>query len=144
MIPLYALVLAGLAGLRGILAGRAARTERKYAKAALAAEATAKVAATRPGNGSAADPLAVARRQYELGRLVQTRDHYGERYVVWQGRADRAGNAVYRLRRVQGRAVPYLLGAADIALVLIALHLLGLPHGLTPETVRTWAESLVK
>ncbi|MFO0849071.1 MAG: hypothetical protein U0871_11040 [Gemmataceae bacterium] len=103
MIPLYALVLAGLAGLRGILAGRAARTERKYAKAALAAEASAKVTVTRPGNGAGADPLTVARRQYELGRLVQTRDHYGERYVVWQGRADRVGNALYRLRRAQER-----------------------------------------
>lgn len=144
MIPLYALVLAGLAGLRAVLAGRAARVERKFVKAAKVADLAAIQAAVRPGNGKSADPLTVARRQYELGKFVQTRDHYGERYVVWQGQADRLGNVLYRLTRAKGRAMPYLLGATDIALVLVALHLLGLPHGLTPDTVRAWAESLAK
>jgi hypothetical protein len=31
-----------------------------------------------------------------------------------------------------------------VALVLVALLLLGLPHGLTADQVRTWAEALVK
>ena len=49
-----------------------------------------------------------------------------------------------RLRSAKGLFVPYLCGVVDVALVFVVLHLLGLPHGLDPDQVRTWAEVLVK
>ena len=73
MVPLYTLFLAGLGGLKWVLAGRAARAERKYTAAALVAEQAARQTQVKPGNASA-DPLALAKRYYELGRLVEDRD----------------------------------------------------------------------
>src|SRR5688500_6469114 len=89
MVPLYTLFLAGLGGLKWVLAGRAARAERKYTAAALVAEQAARQAQVKPGNASG-DPLAQAKRYYELGRLVDDRDVLEGRYHASQDRADRA------------------------------------------------------
>lgn len=142
MVPLYALVVSVLSALKRLLARRAARVERKYTAAALAAQSAAKGLHGKPGNASNADPLAAAKRQYELGRLVETRDRLEAKYVRAQARADGVAAFVSRLAGWKGRAVPYLAGVADVALVLTALHYLGLPHGLTPGTVKVWAEGL--
>jgi hypothetical protein len=142
MVPLYAVFLAALGGARWALAVRAARTEKKFTAAALAAQQAARP--IKPGNAGGHDPLAAARRQYELGRLVQVRDALEARYLGWQGRADRAGELLTRLRSAKGLFVPYLCGVVDVALVLVALHLLGLPHGLGQDQVQAWAEALVK
>ena len=142
MVPLYAVFLAALGVVRWALAGRAARTERKYTAAALAAEQAARP--VKPGNASGVDALTAAKRQYELGRLVQARDVLEARYLGWEARSDRVGALVGRLRAAKGRLVPYLFGVVDVTLVLVALHLLGLPHGVKPDEVRSWAEALVK
>ena len=142
MVPLYAVFLAALGGLKWVLAGRAARTEKKYMAAALAAQQAARP--VKPGNASGLDALAAAKKQYELGRLVQVRDVLETRYLGWQARAERVGSTLTRLRSAKGLFVPYLCGVVDVALVLVALHTLGLPHGLNPDQVRTWAEVLVK
>jgi hypothetical protein len=142
MVPLYTLFLAALAALRRLLAKRAARLEQKYTIAARAAELAGRP--VRPGNASSADALSAAKRQYELGRLVQHRDVLETKYLSWQAKADRVGALLYRLRNLKGRAVPYLFGITDVALALVVLHLLGLPHGLNPVDVRTWADGLVK
>ena len=144
MVPLYALVVTALAGLKGLLARRAGRLERKYTRAALAAEQAAKQAHTKPGNAGSAGALAHAKHQYELGRLVQHRDVLEAKYLAWQGRADRLAHRLARLRGWNGRLVPYLCGVIDVALVLTALHHLGLPHGLTETQVREWAQALAK
>ena len=139
MVPLYALVMIGLAACKTVLARQAARTERRYARAAGSAEALARAAQVRPGNGAAADPFVTAKRQYELGRVVDARDRLEATFLGRQARADRVGAALDRLRRVQGRAVPYLLGVADVALVLGALYALGVSSDKTAEAVRAWA-----
>jgi hypothetical protein len=135
MYPFYFLAVTGLTALRKLLARRAARLERKYTAAALEAETLAKQMQTRPGNASHADVLTTARRQYEIGRLVQNRDRLETRYAVWQNRADRAAKLENRLANWKGRTVPYLLGVADVILVLFALGRAGVPIGLTPEKV---------
>ncbi len=142
MVPLYTLLLAALGAVKRLLAARAARTEKKYTAAALAAEKAARQVQAKPGNASALDALAAAKRQYELGRLVQRRDVLEAKYLGWQAKADRVGGLLARLRTAKGRLVPYACGVVDVALVLVALHLLGLPHGLTPASVKTWAVSL--
>jgi hypothetical protein len=142
MIPLYTLFLSALGGLKWVLAGRAARTEKKYTAAALEAEQAARQAQVKPGNASQPDVFAAAKRQYELGRLVQLRDQLEVRYHGWQGRADRIGKLVARLRGVKGRLVPYLFGVVDVVLVMAALHYLGLPHDLDKDKVTAWAETM--
>lgn len=141
MIPLYTLLLTALSSVRWALSRKAARTERKYVKAAHEAEAVARQYHTKPGNASAADPYTTAKRQYELGRLVEVRDKWEAKYLTWQARTEKAGRTLTKLRGIKGRFVPYLLGVVDVGLVLSALHYLGLPHGLTTQTIQEWARS---
>jgi hypothetical protein len=143
MIPLYSLLVAALASMKWTLGRRAVRTERKYVKAAYEAEETAKKLQVKPGNGKA-DPFATAKGQYELGRLVEIRDALEEKYLAHQGRHDTAGRALAKVCRWKGRLVPYALGVIDVGLVLAALHALGLPHSLTADTVREWAQAMAK
>lgn len=139
MVPLYALLLTGLAGLRRLLAGRAAGLERKYVTAARTAEDAARTLSVKSGNGRPLDPLAVARRQYELGRLVQVRDRLSDRYMAAQTRADAVAGRVYKLKAVKGRAVPYLLGLADAGLVAGAAA----KYGVTADAVRGWVNAVL-
>jgi hypothetical protein len=139
MVPLYALLLTGLAGLRRLLAGRAAGLERKYVTAARRAEEAARLLHAKGGNGKPADPLAIARRQFELGRLVQVRDRRSDRYMTAQGRADAAGSRLHKLTRAKGRAVPYLLGLTDAGLVAAAAG----KYGVTADGVRAVVEKLL-
>ena len=115
MVPLYALLLTGLAGLRKLMAARAAGLERKYVTAARKADEANRLLHTKGGNGKTPDQLQYARRNYELGRLVQVRDALSDRYMAAQGRADRAAHRLRRLTAAKGRAVPYLIGLADAA-----------------------------
>ena len=142
MVPLYALVVAALSALKAALARRAVRLERKYAHAALAAQTVAMAAQGKPGNGSAADPFAAAKRQYDLGRLVEARDRLEAKFLGWQVRADAVGGFVARLRGWNGRAVPYLLGVTDAALVVVAVSYLGPGYGLTPSAVKGWMDAM--
>ena len=138
MIPLYALLRAVLSGVKWLFAAKAVRLERRYTKAALAAEALARQLQTKPGNG-ALDPFATAKSHYEFGRVVENRDRLEEKFLTWQGRAERVGRVTKKLAGWKGRAVPYLCGIVDLGLALTALHYLGFPHGLTLDGVKAWA-----
>jgi hypothetical protein len=141
MVPLYALMMTAVAAVKGALAARASRVERKYAKAAKEAEAVARLVQAKPAGG-ATDPYAVAKSQYELGRLVEKRDALEAKTLAWQARAEKAAALLAKLKGVNGRLVPYLMGVVDVGLALTALNFLGLPHGLTVEGVEEWAKSL--
>lgn len=140
MVPLYALLTLVVAAVKGALVALAARVERKYAKAAKEAEAVAKLVQAKPASG-AVDPYAVAKSQYELGRLVEKRDALEAKTLAWQARSEKAGVLLAKLRGLNGRLVPYLMGVVDVGLVLAGLNLLGLPHGLTTENLEAWAKS---
>lgn len=140
MIPLYALVRAVLAGVRWLFASKAGRLERKYTKAALAAEAVARQLQTRPGT-NLVDPYTTAKSHYEFGRLVETRDRLEEKFLAWQARTESVGRAAKKVAAWKGRAVPYACGVVDFGLVFTALHMLGLPHGLSLDGMKTWATS---
>lgn len=136
MVPLYTLLTLAVAVLKGALAARTGRVERKYAKAAKAADETAKAV-----RGKSADPLAAAKAQYELGRLVEKRDTLEAKSLAWQARSEKAAAVLAKLRGWNGRLVPYLMGMVDVSLVLGGLYLTGIPHGLTAEGVEAWAKS---
>jgi hypothetical protein len=140
MVPLYALLTLAVAALKSLLAARAARVERKYAKAAKEAETVARQVQAKPAGG-AVDPYAAAKSHYELGRLVEKRDALEAKTLAWQARAEKAAAVFAKLRGMNGRLVSYLMGVVDVGLVLTALNLLGLPHGLTGESVEAWAKS---
>lgn len=134
MVPLYALLVSAVAAVKAALARLTARVERKYARAALAAELLAKAAPPKAGNGSAPDPFEVAKRQYELGRLVEARDKLEAKFLARQARADAAARLLARLTGWKGRAVPYLLGVIDTALALAAVR----HFGLTEDSLQVW------
>jgi hypothetical protein len=97
---------------------------------------------SRPGNANHDFALVAAKRQYELGQLVLKRDALETKYLRRQARSDAVDAVLGRTLGWKGRLVPYLLGVADVALVLTALHYLGLPHGLSEDAVRAWAQAL--
>jgi phosphate/sulfate permease len=142
MVPLYALFIAMLNGLKRMLAKRAVRLERKFARAALAAQQAVKTVQTKPGNGSTADPLMAAKRQYELGKLAEDRDQLESKYVRWQSAADRLERFVTRLQNWKGRGVPYAFGVIDTALVLGLLYSVGIIQGFDPTLVQKYVAAV--
>jgi hypothetical protein len=118
MILLYALA-ALLLGLSAFVTGRRARAlEHKFIRAANQADALAKEMSYRGGNNSAADPLRTARRQFELGRMVQARDRLETKYDTWEARAEKYRKLRDRLRNCRGRFVPYVFGVIDVVAVV--------------------------
>ena len=142
MIPMYVMLRALLSAVKAVFAAKAARLEKRYTKAALAAETLSKQLTTKTGNGQQ-DPFATARSHYEFGRLVETRDRLEEKFLIWQGRAETLALTLKNLAEMKGRLIPYLCGAVDFCIVLTALHLLGFPHGLTVESVKSWVHTIV-
>ncbi len=144
MVPLYTLMLSALAGVKWALVGRASRTEKKYTRAALDAEQLARQMQSKPGASSNADTFTQAKRQYELGRVVENRDRLEAKFLSWQTKVETVTKWLARLRGWNGRLVPYLLGVVDVILILVLLDRLGFPHGLNLDAIRVWAENLVK
>jgi len=134
MMLLYVVLLLVLALARFLVARRVGLLERKYSRVARAAQDMAAQPVPREGNSSRSDPYRTAKHQYLLGQLVQKRDRVEGRYTAWQARSERLGRLSSRLRRWQGRWVPYLLGAADAVLVLTLVALFG--SGDLPQQLR--------
>jgi hypothetical protein len=123
MILLYALIVLALgagiliAGLRGRL------LERRFVRAAQTADQLAKELTFRGGNCNLPDPLKAAKRQFELGRVVQVRDRLEEKYDVWEGRTEALRRRKRSLLSYQGRLLPYALGVIDFLAVFAVLAL---------------------
>jgi hypothetical protein len=121
MIVLYVTLLLVFGLLHLLVRRRATALERQYSRAAGATDAALKETTLKPGNGNRPDPCQAAKRQYELGRLVDKRDAVEARYTAWQGAAEKFAAARARLRRWQGKFLPYAFGMLDTALVLVLL-----------------------
>jgi hypothetical protein len=125
MILLYTALLFVLAVACFLVKRRAAALERKYTRAAVEAEHLAKQTPFKEGNSSRYDPCQYAKRQYQLGLLVQKRDRVEARYTLWQERSDRLERLRKRLRAWKGKVLPYTFGILDVALVLTAIDYFG-------------------
>jgi hypothetical protein len=126
MILIYALIVL-LLGVVALLTGRRARAlERRYAKAARQADELAKELNFRGGTNVRPDAFQIAKRQYELGRLVQIRDRLEEKHDKWEARAGKYRNLKRRLQNCRGRFLPYALGAVDVVGVFLALSVFGI------------------
>ncbi|MGF1583568.1 MAG: hypothetical protein ACFCD0_29980 [Gemmataceae bacterium] len=126
MILLYLLILIFLGLLQFLFQRRANKFERKYARLVLEAQKLADEPIPRQGNSNRSDPYSTAKQQYELGRIVQRRDHLEARHFAWQSGSDKLSAMVKRLREWRGKVAPYVLGIADVMLVLVGFHLLDL------------------
>ena len=107
--------------------------ERKFVRAAKAADQLAKELSYRGGNGNLPDPLKAAKRQFELGRLVQIRDRLEEKYDVWENRAESCRSRQRALYSCKGRFVPYAFGVVDF---LGAFAVLAFTHVVDPDQLR--------
>ncbi len=97
---------------------RARSLERKYVAAAQQADQLAKQLSYRNGNSNHNDLFTNARRQYELGRLVQIRDRLEAKFDTWSAFAEMFRSWRTRLLNWKGRLVPYSLGALDLAVIV--------------------------
>ena len=133
MILFYTFALIVLGAIHWVLARRSASWGRAYS--ALAERVLKQVhgAPRKMGNG-AYDPCAVAKQQFELGRLVMLRDRAEAKHFGWQTWAERFGKAVARLRAWKGRKLPYTLGALDVWLAMYLVDRFG-PFTFTRQAI---------
>ena len=120
MILLYTIVLLVLGLVHWLVQRRAAGLSRAYSLHAGQVLTLLHGAPAKPGNGKF-DACAVAKQQYELGRLVLQRDRAEAKHFAWQTWSERLGKAVTTLRNWKGQKLPYTLGALDVWLVLYAI-----------------------
>jgi len=114
------------------------KLEYRYAQMARAAEKLAHEVTRRPGNSNTQDPYVAAKGYYELGRLVDHRDHAEAMYSKWQNRTDRFTKFREKLRNWKGRYVPYLVGVVDVVVVGVALYFAGVVEFQSLPHVRDW------
>jgi hypothetical protein len=134
MILLYSFVLLVLGLVHWVVQRRAASLGRGYSTHANQVLKLLHGAPLKPGNGRT-DPCAVAKQQYELGRLVLLRDRAEAKHFAWQTWADRLGKAVTTLRNWKGQKLPYTLGVLDVWLVLYAIDRVGFGDLIQPRQV---------
>jgi hypothetical protein len=133
MILLYTIVLLLLGVTHWLIQRRALAHGRAYG--ALAQKVLKLLHAPRkPGNG-AHDACAVAKQQFELGRLVSQRDRAETKHYAWQAWADRFGKATNAVRHWKGQKLPYTFGVLDIWIVLYLIDHFGFGDIIQPRQV---------
>lgn len=141
MILLYTIVLIALGLLHWLVQRRAASLARAYRALAEKVLKSLHAAPRKTGNGGY-DPCAIAKQQFELGRLVMQRDRAEAKHYAWQTRADRLGKAVEAVRNWKGQKLPYTLGVLDVWLVLYLIDRFGVGQIVQPQrvidTVTAW------
>lgn len=134
MILVYALIVLLLGALAVLTGWRARSLERRYARAARQADTLAKELSYRGGNCARPDAFLTAKRQYELGRVVQIRDRLEEKHDKWEVRAGKLRSLKTRLQTRRGRFLPYVIGAFDVVAAFAALNVFGVVN---PDELRT-------
>src|SRR5262249_19871816 len=94
---------------------RARSLEKKYQRVAAESDKLARSPLLKEGNSCRPDPYQTAKRQLQLGLLVQRRDRLEGRMWRWRRRGDRARRWLARARPWHGRKPPYTSGALDVA-----------------------------
>ena len=96
----------------------------------------------KPGNSSKHDPCVSAKRAFQLGQLVQRRDHVEAKYFAWQNWRDRLTRWVNSVRDWQGKKLPYTLGVVDVSMLLYAIDYLGVGEYVSAQNVMQTVLSL--
>jgi len=124
MILIYAAIVLLLGKCAMLARWRQRSLESKFVKAAEAAGRAAKELSYRGGNSNLPDPLKTAKREFELGRLVQIRDRLEEKYDAWEQRSEKCGKVKRALLGYKGRFAPYVFGVVDLLGVIAVLTLI--------------------
>jgi hypothetical protein len=124
MILVYLLVLLLLGGVSLWFRRRAKRLEKKFMRTASQADTLLRQNSLRGGTTNRPDPYQAARKQLELGLIVQKRDAIEARYTRWQARAERVAYLLSRAQNWQGKKLPYLFGMIDLAGAFLLTHYL--------------------
>ncbi len=125
MILFYSLVLFLLVAVKFLTVRRAAALERKFSRVALTAEKLVREPVYRAGNGGLMDPYQVAKRQFQLGQLIQKRDRLEGKCIAWQKLAEGAARLAESVRGWKGRKLPYTFGVLDVSMLLALIDYLG-------------------
>ncbi|MCE9530537.1 MAG: hypothetical protein K8T89_05315 [Planctomycetes bacterium] len=122
MILIYAIFVFLLGACAALARMRQRSLERKFIRAAQTATRTAKELTFRGGNcNEVHDSLKAAKRQFELGRLVQIRDRLEEKNHAWERRSETCGRIKRALLTYKGRFAPYAFGVVDLVGVFALL-----------------------
>ena len=135
MILLYSLVLVALGMVRWLVVRRAASLARAYTKLASAVLKVVAQPLYKQGNAGNPNAFVMAKRQYELGRLVTQRDRVEAKQLGWQHWADKLTGAVSAVRGWKGFKLPYTLGVLDVWLVLYLIDHLGVAEQVSARQV---------
>ncbi|MFO0810042.1 MAG: hypothetical protein U0746_15580 [Gemmataceae bacterium] len=142
MIFLYTFVLSVLGTLKTLFAWRARGYEKRYAKTALTVEKLTR--SLEKGGTNRIDAAATAKRQYQLGALVQVRDALEAKHDVWAARAERLKRWANGVRTWRGRKLPYTAGVIDVWMALALLDHAGVGEYVSARTVVRQAVEWVK
>lgn len=132
----FVLTVAGL-----LIRRRVARLEKAYGKMAKTAGTLAMEPAFRPG--SRPDACQIAKRQYQLGLLVQKRDRIETKYHAWQTFAEKFNAMVRRVQQWKGKKLPYTLGVLDMSAVMYAIDRFGLGQHVSAPALWQWVLTLI-
>jgi hypothetical protein len=128
MILLYTILLFVLSVAGYLVKRRATGLEKKYVRLAAQADQVLRQPVLNRGNRNEPDPYVWAKRQYQLGCLVQKRDRTEARYTAWQGLAEKFAKWTAGLRTWKGKRLPYTCGVVDVTALLAGLDYLGAAH----------------
>ena len=142
MIFLYTLLLLLLGVARFLVVRRTKKLERKFTQTALAADKLARDP-LKPGNGNKWELCQAAKRQLQLGFLVQKRDRLESKHHFWEALANRLTRWKNAVQNWKGKKLPYTLGVLDVSLVLYTIDRLGFSEYVSPESLWELASSLI-
>ena len=142
MILIYTVVVLILAIASWLFQRRVARLERKFSRVAKQTHQVALEPAFKPG--TRLDACQIAKRQYQLGQLVQKRDALEARHATWQARADRLTGWSAAVRNWRGRKLPYTAGVIDVWMLLCLLDYLGAGEYVNAREAVRWLTGLIR
>jgi hypothetical protein len=133
---LFVLVVAAFAVKR-----RAGYLEKKFARVSRSVQTLALEPAFKPGGRL--DACQIAKRQLQLGVLVQKRDRVEAKYLGWQALADRLNAWVARLQGWKGKKLPYTFGVVDVSCLLYAVDYFGVGRYVNAMELWHWVASVI-
>lgn len=144
MILLYTFLLLFLGAIKMLIDRRANALERRYSKVAKDADQLLREPVRLEGNSKSPDRAQSAKRQYQLGMVVQRRDRLEAAYDAWQARAEKMRGVIAWLRGWKGRTVPYTMGALDVSAVLLLVDALGAGEYLSAKVLLQHVMALLR
>ena len=141
MILIYTVVVLILAIASWLIQRRVARLERKFSRVAKQTHQVALEPAFKPG--ARLDACQIAKRQYQLGQLVQKRDRVEGKVHGWQAFADRFKGLTMRVKGWKGKKLPYTFGVVDVSCLLYAIDSVGMSRHVNLAQAWRWLMSLV-